>query len=193
MVAVGQRAREQLVRVAGELEGAHRALQLGADAALGRRREAARRDLLAGVDRLRRDQVEDLVGVRDRARHDTAPDELGLDEHALARDVGAGGARRDVGLGDEDRHVRLVLADVALVVRHVKARQERRDESQRDCDRDVPDAVRHERLFPSRFGRRLRGAIPLVVVPAAHSIRSVVALLTRPEATTKPRRLTSYG
>ena len=146
VVALVQCAGEQLMLVACELERAHRALELGADPAFRRGREAARRDLLAGIDRLRRDEVEDLVGIRDGAWHHAAPNEFRLDEEALTRHVRAGGTRRNVPLRDEDRHVRLVLADVALVVRHVEARQERRNKSQRDCDRDVPDAVRHERL-----------------------------------------------
>src|SRR4029079_2183932 len=151
LVAGLERADEALMLVAGNLDCALDAGQLGLDPPLRRRREAARRDLLARVDRLRGDELGDLVGIRDRARHDAAAHDLTLPEHLLLLDLCTGRAGRDVALRDPDRHVRLVLADVPLIIRHVEARQQGRDDGQRDGNGDVFDPVRHERLFSFLF------------------------------------------
>ena len=99
--------------VAGNLEGANVPLSWGG-AALGGRREATGRHLLAGEHRLRRDEVVELLGIRDRARDDAAADDLGLLEQALPRDVRAGGPDRNVALRDEDGNVRLALRTFRL-------------------------------------------------------------------------------
>jgi len=65
-----ERPRQELVGVALHLEGAHVALQLGADAGLRDRVEPPAGDLLAGVDPLGRELVGDLLRVGDGARDD---------------------------------------------------------------------------------------------------------------------------
>ena len=69
VVAHVERAGQELVGVAVELECPLLPGDLRSDAALGRSAEAPGRHLLAGVDGLRRDQVAKLLGTGDRARN----------------------------------------------------------------------------------------------------------------------------
>src|SRR6266576_975841 len=110
---------EELVLVSRNLERAQVPSQLAFDAGLGDRGEALSRDLLARERLLRGDEAFDLVRTRDRARYDAPPRHLRRGHHAHG--VGAGGADRDVVLGDEHRHVVLAPLYVALVIRHVEA------------------------------------------------------------------------
>src|SRR5512146_1135775 len=87
MVADLERAREQLVRVAVELVGALRALDLRPDALLPRRSKPPGRDLLALVDVLGCDVLGELVGRGDRARDDCLARNGLLRQELLVDDV----------------------------------------------------------------------------------------------------------
>jgi hypothetical protein len=92
VVAGLERSREQLVRIAGDLNGAHRPLQLRADALRCDVVEPADGHLLAGVDRAAGNEGRDLVRIRDCARYDVLPlNRLDLQLMAFD-DVCAGGA-----------------------------------------------------------------------------------------------------
>src|SRR4029079_4061594 len=90
VIARLERAREQLVGVAGQLERAKVAGQLSPDALLAFGGEAQERDLLAGVDRLRRDLARQVLRLHDRSRSDRGLRDLRARE--LARDVVTGRA-----------------------------------------------------------------------------------------------------
>ena len=95
VVAGPERSREELIGVAGDLNRAHRALQLCPDALRGDIGEAPQRHLLALVERVAEHEVRDLVVAGDRARHDVAPGNA-LDAQVLPLDdLGAGHAGRD--------------------------------------------------------------------------------------------------
>src|SRR5438552_7326083 len=119
VVVVLDRPGEELVLVAGDLERAQVPSQLTFDPGLGEGGEALSGDLLAREGLLRGDEALDLVRTRDRPRHDTPPGHLRRGDHALG--VGAGGADRDVVLGDEHRHMVLAPLNMTFVIRHVEA------------------------------------------------------------------------
>jgi hypothetical protein len=143
VVAVLQRACEQLIVRPGQRDGAQRAVQLRADALLGMRCKAAKRDLLAGEDGLCRQERCDLLRVRDVAGHDRAFGDVGGDHQVTLDQVGARRALGHVPLRDVHLDGALALANVALVVCDVERREKRCDEREPDSDGDVAEAVGH--------------------------------------------------
>jgi hypothetical protein len=131
------------VLVAFDLVRTLRALDLRADALLLGGSEAARGDLLALVDVLRRDVLRQLLGARDGAGDDGLLRHRHLLQHVLVDNFRAARARRDITGSDEHRNLVLAVLHVALVVDDVDARQDGGESSQRDGDADVLDAVIH--------------------------------------------------
>src|SRR5215210_2130742 len=152
VVPVLERAHEQLVLVARELESAEASLELGLDALLAERMESVERDLLALVDLLRRHELVDLLGLRDRTGDDAPLRDLHRLQQVAVADLGARGADGDVARSDPDRYEVLALLDALLVVRDVENRQQCGKHGEHHCDPDVPKSITHvTALSPSLF------------------------------------------
>jgi hypothetical protein len=134
-----ERACQQLVLVARDLESALIALQLAHDALLGRGDEPAGRYLLAGVDLIARNEPCHLALARDGARHDAPPRHLAR----LQVDLCAWGAGDDVADGDHDADERAALLGVVPDIPDVEHGEHDRGSGERGCDGGVAGAVGH--------------------------------------------------
>ena len=125
-----------------------RAAEQAAEANRGGAREAAERHLLAGVGRRVGDELGHVLRAGDGAGHDALAEHLLLLEVVPGREVGTGGAGRDVLRGDVDTHVLLRVLDALLVVRDVEADEQDRQDGEPDRGDDAAGAVCHrERSF----------------------------------------------
>src|SRR5215212_10896064 len=152
VVARLQRAHQQLVLAARELQRAQPALELGVDALLSEWLEPVERDLLALVDLLGCDQLLDLVRLRDRTGHDVAPGDLHRLQQVAVADLVARRADGDLARGDVHRYELFARLHAVLVVRDVEDRQQRGQYGERNRDPDISDSVTHRGGFsPSLY------------------------------------------